>query len=117
MSNSFPAALFWYEKKKTLLQSNTERRQQEVQSFLPIFSCVIVQEYLSSLKLVHRDLAARNILIACGRVLKISDFGMTRDVYMSMDEVYIKQSRDIVPWRWMAPEAMMLREYSSASDV
>ena len=31
-------------------------------------------------QIVHCDLAARNILIAEGFVLKISDFGMARDV-------------------------------------
>ena len=72
---------------------------------------------MSGLKMVHRDLAARNVLVDCGGVLKICDFGMTRDVYMNMDEVYYKQSKDPVPWRWMALESMIMREYSVASDV
>jgi len=42
-------------------------------------------------KLVHRDLAARNILVGSGKVLKISDFGLTRDVYEA--DTYLKQSK------------------------
>ena len=47
-------------------------------------------EYLSRMKLVHRDLAARNVLLAQGMICKISDFGLTRDVYV--DETYWKKS-------------------------
>ena len=47
-------------------------------------------EYLSRMKLVHRDLAARNVLLAQGMVCKISDFGLTRDVYV--DDTYWKKS-------------------------
>ncbi|CAB0002204.1 unnamed protein product [Nesidiocoris tenuis] len=41
--------------------------------------------------LVHRDLAARNILLTEEKICKISDFGLTRDVYE--DDTYLKQSR------------------------
>lgn len=45
----------------------------------------------SALQLVHRDLAARNVLLATGKVCKISDFGLTRDVYE--DDAYLKRSK------------------------
>ena len=40
-------------------------------------------EYIASQHLVHRDLATRNCLVATGLVVKIADFGMSRDIYSS----------------------------------
>ena len=37
--------------------------------------------YLTAKHFVHRDLATRNCLVGDGFVVKISDFGMARDVY------------------------------------
>lgn len=39
---------------------------------------------------VHRDLAARNVLLGEGMVAKVSDFGLTRDLYTT--NVYEKKS-------------------------
>lgn len=40
---------------------------------------------------MHRDLAARNVLVAEGRKMKISDFGLSRDVYE--EDSYVKRSK------------------------
>ncbi|GCC43655.1 hypothetical protein chiPu_0027971, partial [Chiloscyllium punctatum] len=37
--------------------------------------------YLASLHFVHRDLATRNCLVGDGLLVKIGDFGMSRDIY------------------------------------
>lgn len=37
-------------------------------------------DYLSQRQCIHRDLAARNVLVAEDYVLKIADFGLTRNV-------------------------------------
>lgn len=38
-------------------------------------------KYLAAQRFVHRDLACRNCLVAEGPIVKIADFGMSRDVY------------------------------------
>ena len=48
--------------------------------FLPSLPFTSKQEYLASLKIVHRDLACRNVLIAKDKLLKITDFGLSREV-------------------------------------
>ncbi|XP_033733693.1 proto-oncogene tyrosine-protein kinase receptor Ret-like [Pecten maximus] len=72
-------------------------------------------KYLSEIKLVHRDLAARNVLVAAGKVLKISDFGLTRDVYEA--DTYLKQSKGRIPVKWLAPESLYAQIYTTQSDV
>ncbi|CAI9602829.1 unnamed protein product [Staurois parvus] len=37
--------------------------------------------YLASQHFVHRDLATRNCLVGANLLVKIGDFGMSRDVY------------------------------------
>ncbi|XP_071438659.1 proto-oncogene tyrosine-protein kinase receptor Ret-like, partial [Hetaerina americana] len=71
--------------------------------------------YLSEMKLVHRDLAARNVLLSEKGICKISDFGLTRDVYE--DEAYYKKSKGRVPVKWMAPESLSDHLYTTQSDV
>ncbi|XP_050715966.1 proto-oncogene tyrosine-protein kinase receptor Ret-like isoform X2 [Eriocheir sinensis] len=71
--------------------------------------------YLTDMKLVHRDLAARNVLLAAGKVCKISDFGLTRDVYEG--DLYFKRSKGRVPVKWMALESLVDHVYTSKSDV
>uniref|UniRef100_A0A8D3CM61 Tyrosine-protein kinase n=1 Tax=Scophthalmus maximus TaxID=52904 RepID=A0A8D3CM61_SCOMX len=72
-------------------------------------------EYLESKKCIHRDLAARNCLVAEHNVVKISDFGMSRQ---QDDGVYSAEGglRQI-PVKWTAPEALNYGRYTTESDV
>ncbi|KJE93758.1 tyrosine-protein kinase transforming protein Fes [Capsaspora owczarzaki ATCC 30864] len=73
-------------------------------------------EYLGTLHFVHRDLAARNCLVGKGMVVKIADFGLSREM-ASENEYYRMQTRGKLPVKWMAPETMTFRKFSSMSDV
>ncbi|CAJ1049136.1 tyrosine-protein kinase Fes/Fps [Xyrichtys novacula] len=72
-------------------------------------------EYLESKKCIHRDLAARNCLVAENNVVKISDFGMSRQ---QDDGVYSAEGglRQI-PVKWTAPEALNYGRFTTESDV
>ncbi|KAJ4921666.1 hypothetical protein JOQ06_003346, partial [Pogonophryne albipinna] len=70
--------------------------------------------YLESKNCIHRDLAARNCLVGEGSVLKISDFGMSRQ---EDDGIYSSSGLKQIPIKWTAPEALNYGRYSSDSDV
>ncbi|GCB81813.1 hypothetical protein scyTo_0022236, partial [Scyliorhinus torazame] len=60
--------------------------------------------YLESKHCIHRDLAARNCLVSERHVLKISDFGMSRE---EEDGVYSSTGgMRQIPIKWTAPEAL-----------
>ncbi|XP_065844331.1 uncharacterized protein [Oscarella lobularis] len=72
-------------------------------------------EYLSGNGLVHRDLACRNVLVCDDKLLKVSDFGLTRSVYH--DGAYCQKTTRRLPLRWMSIEAIRQRLFSEQSDV
>ena len=74
-----------------------------------------LQEFLSSHRIIHRDLAARNVLVCADGTAKISDFGLSRDIYKQ--NIYKKQGDGRLPLKWMALEALTHRIYTRQSDV
>ena len=61
--------------------------------------------YVESLAIVHRNLAAKHIMVNnAGTQCKITEFGLSRDTYVS--EVYISRSTEGLPLAWMAPETL-----------
>ncbi|KAK3874047.1 hypothetical protein Pcinc_020983 [Petrolisthes cinctipes] len=71
--------------------------------------------YLSELRYVHRDVACRNCLVSAERVVKLSDFGMTRPMYES--DYYRFNRRGMLPVRWMSPESLEDGIFTNKSDM
>ncbi|XP_066425562.1 muscle, skeletal receptor tyrosine-protein kinase isoform X2 [Molothrus aeneus] len=71
--------------------------------------------YLSERKFVHRDLATRNCLVGENMVVKIADFGLSRNMYSA--DYYKANENDAIPIRWMPPESIFYNRYTTESDV
>ncbi|PRP76856.1 hypothetical protein PROFUN_14776 [Planoprotostelium fungivorum] len=61
------------------------------------------------------DLAVRNILLTSHHDVKVADFGMSRT--HKDDEIAGKTQSDVGPLKWMAPEAIINREYSKKKHL
>ncbi|XP_053553788.1 leukocyte tyrosine kinase receptor [Bombina bombina] len=75
-------------------------------------------KYLEENHFIHRDIAARNCLLTnsgMGRVAKIGDFGMARDIYRA--SYYRKGGRAMLPVKWMPPEAFLEGIFTSKTDT
>ena len=71
--------------------------------------------YLAENHYIHRDLATRNCLVTGDTRIKISDFGLSQDVY-STDYCRLSQS-ELLPIRWMPPEAILFARFTVQSDI
>ncbi|XP_071577485.1 tyrosine-protein kinase Fer isoform X2 [Temnothorax nylanderi] len=69
--------------------------------------------YLESKFCIHRDLAARNCLVGYECIVKISDFGMSREE----EEYIVSDGMKQIPIKWTAPEALNFGKYTSLCDV
>ncbi|XP_046967351.1 tyrosine-protein kinase Fer isoform X1 [Vanessa cardui] len=69
--------------------------------------------YLESKNCIHRDLAARNCLVGDDNIVKISDFGMSREE----EEYIVSGGMKQIPIKWTAPEALNFGKYTSLCDV
>eukprot|EP00117_Sycon_ciliatum_P017324 scpid13793/ scgid16366/ Putative molluscan insulin-related peptide(s) receptor; Putative molluscan insulin-related peptide(s) receptor alpha chain; Putative molluscan insulin-related peptide(s) receptor beta chain len=72
-------------------------------------------QYLSSKRIIHRDLAARNVMIDEKYSLRVGDFGLARDIYIT--DYYRRESQTPLPLRWLAPESIRDGVFSHASDI
>ncbi|XP_053962484.1 tyrosine-protein kinase receptor [Anastrepha ludens] len=75
-------------------------------------------KYMESKRFIHRDIAARNCLLSTkgpGRIVKIADFGMARDIYRS--DYYRKGGKAMLPIKWMPPEAYVDGIFTAKTDV
>ncbi|XP_067654606.1 uncharacterized protein [Haliotis asinina] len=68
-------------------------------------------------EIIHRDVAARNVLLFDNLQCKVADFGLARHLSDADGGVYETTSQAPLPVRWMAPESLRYRIYTTKSDV
>ena len=72
--------------------------------------------FISERQVIHGDLAARNILLTVQKEAKVTDFGLSKNMYGNLN-VYKKQTNTPLPLKWMAPESISDLTFSTYSDV
>ncbi|XP_030638640.1 protein-tyrosine kinase 2-beta [Chanos chanos] len=94
----------------------TDNKQKLTNVTLVLYSLQICKAlaYLEGVNMVHRDIAVRNVLVASPDCVKLGDFGLSRYIE---EEEYYKASVSRLPIKWMAPESINFRRFTSASDV
>lgn len=93
---------------------NNKRRLDLTTLIMYAYQLSTALSYLESKKFVHRDIAARNVLVSAHDSVKLGDFGLSRWVE---EQSYYKASKGKLPIKWMAPESINFRRFTSASDV
>ena len=75
--------------------------------------------YLATQKFVHRDLAARNCLVNENMVVKVADFGLSRNFMHELHQQYyvVQNPNQAIPFRWTAIECFQNSRYTTKSDV
>lgn len=73
-------------------------------------------KYLADTKFVHRDLAARNCMLSEDYIVRVADFGLSRDVY-EKDYYSGDNKKTKLPVKWMAPESLEKGIYNHKTDV
>ncbi|KAI3364333.1 hypothetical protein L3Q82_011136 [Scortum barcoo] len=94
----------------------TQNQNKLTNTTLVLFSLQVCKAlvYLEGVNMVHRDIAVRNVLVASPDCVKLGDFGLSRYIE---DEEYYKASVTRLPIKWMAPESINFRRFTTASDV
>ncbi|KAL8623580.1 hypothetical protein ACOMHN_000185 [Nucella lapillus] len=98
---------------RAYLQSN-QARLELVTLIMYSYQLSTALSYLESKKFVHRDIAARNVLVSSHDTVKLGDFGLSRWVE---EQSYYKASKGKLPIKWMAPESINFRRFTTASDT
>uniref|UniRef100_A0A3Q2EA92 receptor protein-tyrosine kinase n=1 Tax=Cyprinodon variegatus TaxID=28743 RepID=A0A3Q2EA92_CYPVA len=137
-----PAPPGVYQEVTTLLLSDSPTLTlQDLLSFS--FQVAQAMDFLSSRKCVNRDLAARNVLVCNGKLVKVCDFGLARDLQKDQDYIIRGNVSEFISCcpcfmsslglvlsctafisfqsflalKWMSPETIFQNIYSSESDV
>ncbi|XP_017839124.1 focal adhesion kinase 1 isoform X1 [Drosophila busckii] len=99
---------------RAYLKANSERLSQGT-LLKYCYQLSTALSYLESKKFVHRDIAARNVLVSTPTCVKLADFGLSR--WVSDQSYYHSTPTVALPIKWMSPESINFRRFTTASDV
>ncbi|OXA46162.1 Fibroblast growth factor receptor 3 [Folsomia candida] len=74
-------------------------------------------EFLGSKKVIHGDLATRNILLDSNCVAKVSDFGLSRQMFHNYKKSVVGSGDTPLPIPWLLIEALRHLRFSIQSDI
>ncbi|OXA49297.1 Fibroblast growth factor receptor 3 [Folsomia candida] len=74
-------------------------------------------EFLGSKKIIHGDLATRNVLLDHNCVAKVTDFGLSRQMFNNYKQSVIGSWDISLPVAWLSIEALRHLRFSIQSDV
>lgn len=72
-------------------------------------------EYLQSIHFVHSDLAARSCVVTQSLSIKISVYNVGK--YLFRNEYSPQPDGSLIPLRWMAPESIAEKTFSTVADI
>jgi serine/threonine protein kinase len=70
-------------------------------------------QYMHAQKKIHRDIKAGNVLIADNGAVRLADFGVSAQLLNTMS----RRNTFVGTLYWMAPEAILEKEYDERADV
>uniref|UniRef100_A0A914WKZ1 Protein kinase domain-containing protein n=1 Tax=Plectus sambesii TaxID=2011161 RepID=A0A914WKZ1_9BILA len=109
---------YWKRQRDSSWDANFEQRRKEglvTTSDLIWFGFQIAHavEFLMNKSILHRDLALRNMLLTDGYIVKVADFGLSRQIH---DGIYQPSQPSAMPIAYLAPEVLQYRQFSKKSE-
>ncbi|CAG7816765.1 unnamed protein product [Allacma fusca] len=103
------------EKNSIVYQNHPVKRLTTFDLIRWAYEIALGMDFLSAKNVIHGDLAGRNILITKCLHAKVSDFGLSKQLYEYT--TYVQKVNVPLPLRWMAYESLKDLKFSIQSDV